>query len=47
MSSNTHDRSLEAAMSSIFVFGPIGAVVGFLVGFLRARSPAKGRDPER
>jgi uncharacterized membrane protein YeaQ/YmgE (transglycosylase-associated protein family) len=34
-SSNVHDRSLEAAMSSIFVWGPVGAVVAFVVGFIR------------
>jgi len=33
-SSNTHDRSVEAAMTSVFVFGPFGAVVGFIVGFI-------------
>lgn len=26
-SSNRHDRSMEAAMTAIFVVGPIGAVV--------------------
>jgi predicted MFS family arabinose efflux permease len=38
-SSNVHDRSVEAAMTSIFVFGPAGAVIGFIVGFIRARRP--------
>lgn len=33
-SSNVHDRSLEAAMSSIFLWGPFGAVVAFIVGFI-------------
>ena len=33
-SSNTHDRSVEAAMTSVFVLGPLGAVVGFVVGFV-------------
>ncbi len=28
VSSNTHDRALEAAMTAVFVFGPIGAIVG-------------------
>jgi hypothetical protein len=36
LSSNTHDLSVEAAMTAIFVGGPVGAVVGFLIGFLRA-----------
>jgi MFS family permease len=32
-SSNTHDRAVEAAMTSVFVLGPLGAVVGFILGF--------------
>jgi len=39
LSSNTHDRSVEAAMTSAFVFGPLGAVTAFIVGFIRG-----GRD---
>ena len=35
LSSNSHDRSVEAAMTSAFVFGPLGAVVAFIVGFIR------------
>jgi len=34
-SSNTHDRSVEAAMTSAFAWGPLGAVVSFIVGFVR------------
>jgi hypothetical protein len=33
-SSNTHDRSVEAAMTSAFVLGPLGAAVGFVVGLV-------------
>jgi MFS family permease len=33
-SSNMHDRSVEAAMTSAFVLGPLGAVLGFVVGFI-------------
>jgi len=33
-SSNTHDRSLEAAMTSVFACGPFGAVIGFIVGVI-------------
>jgi hypothetical protein len=33
-SSNVHDRSVEAAMTSAFVFGPIGVLVGFAAGFI-------------
>ena len=32
LSSNTHDRSVEAAMTSAFVLGPLGALVGFALG---------------
>ena len=39
LSSNVHDRSVEAAMTSAFVFGPLGAVTAFIVGFIRS-----GRD---
>ena len=34
-SSNTHDRAVEAAMTSAFVFGPLGGVGAFVVGFIR------------
>jgi len=36
LSSNMHDRSVEAAMTSVFFFGPLGALVAFVVGFFRA-----------
>jgi len=42
LSSNTHDRSLEAAMTSAFVLGPLGAVVGFVLGFIRGGARGKG-----
>jgi len=35
LSSNVHDRGVEAAMTGAFVVGPLGAVVGFVVGLLR------------
>ena len=35
-SSNTHDRSVEAAMTAAFVLGPLAAVTAFVAGFLRA-----------
>jgi NhaP-type Na+/H+ or K+/H+ antiporter len=37
LSSNTHDRSVEAAMTSAFVFGPIGAIACFIAGLVAAR----------
>ncbi len=42
LSSNVHDRSVEAAMTSALVIGPLGAVVAFVAGFIRAgRSAGK------
>jgi hypothetical protein len=32
LSSNTHDRSVEAAMTAAFVFGPIAAILAFIFG---------------
>ena len=40
LSSNPHDRSVEAAMTGAFVCGPLGAGVGFVSGFLRSRRKA-------
>ena len=41
---NGHDRSVEAAMTGAFVFGPVAAVAGFVCGALvyarRGRAPA-------
>jgi len=37
-SSNGHDRSVEASMTSIFVFGPIGFVISFIVGYIWAKN---------
>lgn len=36
-SANVHDRDLEATMTSAFVAGPVGAVVAFVIGFVRNR----------
>ena len=36
LSSNVHDRSVEAAMTSVFFFGPIGAVLAFAAGLILA-----------
>jgi hypothetical protein len=35
-SSNTHDRSVEAAMTCLFLLGPPGGIVAFAPGFLRS-----------
>jgi hypothetical protein len=46
-SSNTHDRSVEAAMTSVFFFGPVGGLAGLVSGVIfggrrtrRQNSPA-------
>jgi hypothetical protein len=44
LSSNTHDRSVEAAMTSAFVLGPLGALVAIIVGVIRSGRKAAGRD---
>jgi len=45
-SSNNHDRAVEAAMTSVFVFGPLGAVAAFIVGFIRGGRSAGGASTE-
>jgi hypothetical protein len=35
-SSNRHDRSVEATMTGAFVLGPAAALLGFLIGAIRA-----------
>ena len=42
MSANTHDRSVEAAMTGAFVCGPIAAILGFIVGAARASRSRSG-----
>lgn len=44
LSSNTHDRALEAAMTGAFVVGPLAAIVAFLAVLLR-RGRADGECP--
>lgn len=46
LSSNSHDRSLEAAMTGAFVLGPLAAVVAFAVGYVRAGRRQTGRETE-
>ena len=36
-SSNGHDRGVEASMTSIFVFGPLGFIVSFIIGYIWAK----------
>jgi hypothetical protein len=42
LSSNTHDKSVEAAMSSAFFYGPIAAAAAFLVVFFLLRARGAG-----
>jgi hypothetical protein len=45
LSSNRHDRELEAAMTSAFFFGPISAIIAFIVGVFRggaSKAPPAG-----
>ncbi len=39
LSSNTHDRAMEAVMTAFFVAGPLGAIVGGIFG-ARLSKPA-------
>jgi hypothetical protein len=39
-SSNTHDLSVEAAMTGAFVTGPLTAIVAFVVGFIWSKRPS-------
>jgi hypothetical protein len=41
-SSNGHDRSVEAAMTCIFVLGPLGAVVRLITGLIRGGRRSSG-----
>lgn len=40
-SSNTHDRSVEAAMTGAFFFGPALALIAFIVAMVWSRAGAK------
>lgn len=39
LSPNTHDKSLEIAMTALFVAGPIGAVIGIAAALISMRKP--------
>jgi hypothetical protein len=41
-STNVHDRSVEAAMTGAFFVGPLAAVIGFVIGLVRARPGGVG-----
>jgi hypothetical protein len=40
VSSNPHDRSVEAAMTGAFVLGPLAAIIAFVVGLSRGPTGA-------
>ncbi len=46
LSSNTHDRSVEAAMTSAFVLGPLGAIVAFVAGVVLSGRASAGANPK-
>jgi hypothetical protein len=37
LSSNSHDRQMEASMTAAFLVGPVAAILGFIVNFIRLR----------
>ena len=39
LTGNTHDASVEAAMTGAFLFGPLAALVGFVIGFRATSRP--------
>jgi hypothetical protein len=43
-SANPHDRSVEAAMTAAFVFGPIGAILAFILGLVFGGKTHAPRD---
>lgn len=38
LSSNSHDKSMEASMTGAFVFGPIAAIIAFIAAYLTLRA---------
>jgi hypothetical protein len=43
LSAHTHDRRLEAAMTGAFVFGPVTAIVAFLIAYVRTGRRVRNR----
>jgi hypothetical protein len=43
LSSNRHDRYLEAVITGAFFLGPAAAILGFVIGAARAKAPPAGR----
>lgn len=38
LSSNAHDKSMEASMTAAFIFGPIAAIIAFIAAYLMLRA---------
>jgi hypothetical protein len=47
LSSNGHDRSVEASMTSIFFFGPLGGLIAFISGVIFGGRRADRASNER
>jgi hypothetical protein len=47
LSSNMHDRSVEAAMTGAFVVGPLAAVIAFITGFVFGGRKTTGNPDEK
>ena len=45
LSSNTHDRSVEAAMTGAFLTGPIAAIIAFVVAMVYFRKKTVSPSP--
>ncbi len=46
LTANVHDASLEAAMTSAFIWGPLGALAGIAVALVAtARGPVVDESP--
>ena len=43
-SPNQHDRDLEAAMTSVFFFGPVGGIAAFVFGLIQGGKPRADTD---
>jgi uncharacterized membrane protein YeaQ/YmgE (transglycosylase-associated protein family) len=43
LSTNQHDKEMEAAMTGAFVFGPLAAIVGFVIGMVRSSRGASAK----
>jgi hypothetical protein len=47
LSPNVHNRSVEAAMTSVFFLGPVGAVIGLVIGIVLGGRRSAPAEPDR